>query len=282
VGSVRGPRGQAACASRLDAGGPQGHPALPIRAPHLAGLLKRSRGRGAGINHSWGLPQALLGFAVGLVISLITAGAAESVTGYHGGNAAALPVAVIAANLVGLWIGLAGAALYASRRHGTGSLAADFGWRLGAWWELPAGAAVGLAAQYLLIPVVYLPFQSFDSNLSHQLSEPVHRDTGAAHTIPAVAVLLVFLAIGAPLFEELFFRGLLLRALLGRLPVPAAIVGSSVLFALAHFEAVQLVGLALFGVILAYMAWRTGRLGLSIGAHMAFNAAAVISVTSLR
>ena len=36
------------------------------------------------------------------------------------------------------------------------------------------------------------------------------------------------------------------------------------------------------GEILAYMAWRTGKLGLSIGAHMAFNAAAVLSVVSLR
>lgn len=223
-----------------------------------------------------------MGFAVGLLVSLLAAGVAESATGYRPDSSAAIPVAVIVANVCGLWVGLVAASVYASRRRGTGSLSRDFGWRIGAWWELPAGAAVGLACQYGLIPLLYLPFESFDHSLSHQLSEPVNRDTGAAHTVPALIVLLVFLAIGAPLVEELFFRGLLFRALLGRLPVSIATISSAVLFALAHFEAVQFAGLAVFGVVLAYMAWRTGRLGMSMGAHMAFNAAAVLSVVSLR
>jgi hypothetical protein len=57
---------------------------------------------------------------------------------------------------------------------------------------------------------------------------------------------------------------------------------SAIVFALAHFEAVQFAGLALFGVLLAVLAWRTGRLAPSIGAHVAFNAAAVVTVTHLR
>lgn len=87
---------------------------------------------------------------------------------------------------------------------------------------------------------------------------------------------------GAPLVEELFFRGLLLRALLGRTPVPVAVVISALLFGLAHFEAVQFAGLAAFGVILALLAWRTGRLMPGIGAHAAFNMAAVFSVVHIR
>jgi membrane protease YdiL (CAAX protease family) len=88
--------------------------------------------------------------------------------------------------------------------------------------------------------------------------------------------------VGAPLVEELFFRGLLFRALLGRTPVPVAVVVSSLLFALAHFEAVQFAGLAVFGVVLALLAWRTGRLMPGIGAHAAFNLAAVVSVVHIR
>ncbi len=91
-----------------------------------------------------------------------------------------------------------------------------------------------------------------------------------------------FLVVGAPIVEELFFRGLLLRSLLGRTPPPVAIVVSAVLFGLAHFEAVQFAGLAAFGVVLGVLAWRTGRLTPGIGAHAAFNAAAVISVVHLR
>lgn len=285
MGVVRRPRRQAPRSAGLDAGGPQGHETLSLRSAHLLGVLRvgvlRPTG-GPAAAHRWGLPEALIGFGAGLVISLLAAGIAESATGHHAGSSAPLPVAVIAANVAGLWVGLLGAAVYASRRHGSGSLGKDFGWRIQAWWELPAGALVGLASQYLLIPLLYLPFESLDSSLSHQLSQPAHRDTGAAHTVPQVALLVVFLAIGAPLIEELFFRGLLFRALLGRMPVPFAVVVSSVLFGLAHFEAIQLGGLAVFGAVLAYMAWRTGRLGLSIGAHMAFNAAAVLSVVSLR
>jgi membrane protease YdiL (CAAX protease family) len=280
VGVVRWTRRQAPPTAGLDAGRPEGHAALPLRTARLVGVLNHAGGPPAA-GHGWGLPEALIGFGAGLVFSLVTATVAESATGYNASSSAPLPVAVIAANVAGLWIGLVAAALYASRRHGSGSLPKDFGWRLGAWWELPAGAAVGLACQYLLIPVLYLPFESLDKSLSHQLSQPVQRDTGAAHTVPEVALLLVFLAIGAPLVEELFFRGLLLRSLLGRMPVPLAVVVSSLLFGLAHFEAVQFAGLAAFGVVLAYLAWRTGRLGMSIAAHMAFNAAAVISVVSI-
>ena len=54
------------------------------------------------------------------------------------------------------------------------------------------------------------------------------------------------------------------------------------MFALAHFEAVQFAGLAVFGVVLGVLAWRTGRLAPGIGAHAAFNAAAVIAVVHLK
>lgn len=282
MGAVRGPRREIEGSAGVDPGRPPGREAVEVRAADVAGVLNGRHDQRAGLGHRWGLPEAIVGFAAGLVVSLVAAGIAESATGYHPSSSGPLPVAVIAANVAGLWVGLAGAAVYASRRHGTGSLASDFGWRPGPWWELPVGAAVGLAAQYVLIPLLYLPFESFDRSLTHQLSEPVQRDTGDAHTVVQAAVLMLFLALGAPLIEELFFRGLLFRALLGRVPVPVAVVLSAVLFALAHFEAVQLAGLAVFGALLAYMAWRTGRLGMSIGAHVAFNAAAVISVVGLR
>jgi membrane protease YdiL (CAAX protease family) len=230
----------------------------------------------------WGLGEAVLGFAAGLLLSAVAAAIAEKATGYHPSSSAPIPVAVTAADVAGLWIGLVGAALLASRTRGQGDLGRDFGWGRGRWWDLPAGAAIGVACQYALIPLLYLPFEHLDRHLSHQLSQPVRHDTAAAHTPGSVAVLLLFLALGAPLVEELFFRGLLLRALLGRTPVPVAVVASALLFALAHFEAAQFAGLAAFGIVLAVLAWRTGRLTLGIGAHAAFNAVALFSVVHLR
>jgi membrane protease YdiL (CAAX protease family) len=224
----------------------------------------------------------VFGYVVGLLLSTVGAALAESATGYHPSSSAPIPVAVTAADVAGLWLGLVGAALVASRTRGRNDLRADYGWGLGRWWDLPAGAALGLGCQYLLIPLLYLPFEQFDRHLSHQLSQPARHDTGAAHTVGSVAVLLLLLAVGAPIVEELFFRGLVLRALLGRTPVPVAVVGSALLFALAHFEAIQFAGLAAFGVVLAVLAWRTGRLTPGIGAHAAFNAVAVLSVVHLR
>ncbi len=229
----------------------------------------------------WGLPEAVIGFAVGLLLSALTASIAESATGYRPSSGGAIPVAVTVADVCGLWIGLVGAALYASRIRGTGDLGRDFGWGLGRWWDLPAGAVIGLASQYLLIPLLYLPFEQLDRHLGHQLGQPARHDTAAAHSVGTIAVLLLFLVVGAPMVEELFFRGLLLRSLLGRTPAPVAIVISALLFGLAHFEAVQFAGLAAFGVVLGVLAWRTGRLAPGIGAHAAFNAAAALSVVHL-
>jgi membrane protease YdiL (CAAX protease family) len=229
----------------------------------------------------WGLGEAIAGFAVGLVLAAITATLAEAITGYRPSSGGPIPVLVTAADVAGLWVGLVGAVLFASRNRGQGDLGRDYGWGLGRWWDLPLGAAIGLACQYALIPLLYLPFEHLDRHLRHQLGQPAQNDTAAAHTVAAVVVLSLFLVIGAPMVEELFFRGLLLRSLLGRTPPPVAIVLSALLFGLAHFEAVQFAGLAVFGVVLGVLAWRTGRLTPGIGAHAAFNAAAVVSVVHL-
>ena len=79
--------------------------------------------------------------------------------------------------------------------------------------------------------------------------------------------------------EELFFRGLLLKALV-RLFTPLraaggartagvvlAVIVDGLLFGLAHGEWVQLAGLAVFGMILAAVSYRTGRLGMNMVAH---------------
>lgn len=205
-----------------------------------------------------------------------------SLVGYRSSSKGAVPLGVTAAELVGLWLGLIGAVVVASRTRGTGRLPGDFGWGWGRWWDLPLGAAIGVGCQYLLIPLLYLPFEHVNRHLSQQLSQPVHQDTAAAHGAGSGVVVLLLLALGAPVVEELFFRGLVLRSLLSWAPAPVAVVASGVLFGLAHWQGVQFPGLAVFGVVLGVLAYRTGRLTPGIGAHAAFNAVAVLSVISLR
>ena len=235
------------------------------------------------------MASALIGFAVGYLLSALAVVVVSPLTGYHFKSGETIPLGVLAASVIGLWAGLVGTALKVSRDLGGAGLVRDFGLRVGAWWDLPVGAAVGLASQYGLVRVVYLPFETYDHGLAHRIGQPAQNDTSSVHTSPELVVALLLLAVGAPIVEELFFRGVLLRSLnsaIGasrpRLAVPLSVVLSAGCFALAHFEAVQFLGLACFGVVLAVMAWRWDRLGPSIAAHAAFNASAVISITHIR
>ena len=225
-----------------------------------------------------GLAEAAGGFAVGLVLSAVGASVGAVGTGYHAGGGGTVPLGVTVGGVVGLWIGLLGAVVLSARRSGAPGVARYVGLRIAGLWDLVAGAAVGLASQFVLIPLLYLPFEQLDPSLAHQLSKPAQQDTGSAHGAVAAVVLLLVLAVGAPIVEETFFRGLVLRGLAARYRPAVAVVVTALLFGLAHFEAVQFAGLAAFGVVLGVLAQRTGRLGPSIAAHAAFNAAAVVTL----
>jgi uncharacterized protein len=91
-----------------------------------------------------------------------------------------------------------------------------------------------------------------------------------------------------PVVEELVFRGLFLRGALrafsraGPLLGPVlAVVCTGVVFGLAHLEALETLGLAAFGMVLAYLAYRVGRLGPCILAHASFNLVAVVAVAAV-
>lgn len=91
----------------------------------------------------------------------------------------------------------------------------------------------------------------------------------------------IFLVVvGAPLAEELLFRGLILRVLQKSLGGVFAVVISSILFAIPHWQAdaswqetiVLLSALATVGLVLGTGAVVTNRLGPAIIAHFVFNA----------
>jgi membrane protease YdiL (CAAX protease family) len=132
---------------------------------------------------------------------------------------------------------------------------------------------VGIVTQLVVIPIIYAPLLRLldDPDLSAEAKALTDRAHGVG-----IALLVILTIVGAPIIEELFFRGLLLRSLLRRLPPWAAIGISSLLFAFVHFQPLQFLALAIFGAIAGTLAWRSGRLGPSICAHMAFNATTVI------
>lgn len=237
--------------------------------------------------NSFGLGEALLGLAAGFLLSLLGVSAYLSVSHLPTDTNNTTETIV---GLVGLWLGLVGAAVLATRQHsagrgGTGSLREDYGLSL-VWWDVPLGAAVGVASQYVLVPLLEAPLIPFVPHLMERLGHPTRQLLGPATSsgTAGFTVVAVLVCVGSPLVEEFFFRGLFLRALLGRLAplgrrlgTALSIVLTGIVFGLVHFEALQFLALAGFGTVLAVLAYRTGRLGASMVAHVAFNTSTVVA-----
>ncbi len=197
-------------------------------------------------------------------------------------TAAVPPEWYVVATLLGLWIGFIGAPWLASRTQGTGHFTRDLGVRFRLIDFL--GILIGIGGQ-IIVAVMYAPFQ----HDIHDFNGPSQKLTGGSHG-GGFVIIAIFTVVFAPAMEELFFRGLLLKALVRLLTplraagrarvvgVVLAVILDGLLFGLAHGEWVQLAGLATFGVILAAVSYRTGRLGMNIVAHATFNLVAILAI----
>jgi membrane protease YdiL (CAAX protease family) len=219
----------------------------------------------------WGLGDAIAGWILGVVGatvlgSLVPVGRSGKPT--LGGEAL---------SEVGLWIGLVGVVVLASRRKGTGSLADDFGLRVER--RDLSGLALGVICQLVAVPAIYVPLSWLIGQ--RDVGKPARELAAQAHGVPYVGFALA-VAVVAPVVEELFFRGLVLRSLERRVGTAWAVVGSAVAFGLAHFELLQLPALVGVGVVCGVLAVRTGRLGPGIFVHAAFNAVAVATLAGSR
>jgi membrane protease YdiL (CAAX protease family) len=233
---------------------------------------------------------AVIGFVVGQVGALVFALVAGLIAGKTSAEMQAIATAsvppewYVVSTLIGLWIGFVGAPWLASRTQGTRNFVRDLGLR----FKLVdlAGIAIGLGGQFL-VAIMYAPFR----NDIHNFNAPSQKLTGASHGAGFVVIAIATVLL-APAAEELFFRGLLLKGLV-RLFTPLrvaggartagvvlAVIADGLLFGLAHGEWVQLAGLAVFGIILAAVSYRTGRLGMNMVAHATFNLVAIIAIAT--
>ena len=84
-------------------------------------------------------------------------------------------------------------------------------------------------------------------------------------------IMLFCLSIGAPLCEELFFRGILERKLLEAFSPKVAIVVSALVFAVYHLNIVQGVNAFIIGLFFGWLYYRTRSLWPSILCHFIMN-----------
>jgi uncharacterized protein len=104
-------------------------------------------------------------------------------------------------------------------------------------------------------------------------------DGSDAAGIVAIYLLAV---VAAPVVEEMFFRGLVLRSLRSRLGVPLALLAQGAAFGVAHASVTLgwanlslVVALAAAGTLYGLVAWHTRRTGATMIAHALQNLAAV-------
>lgn len=186
-------------------------------------------------------------------------------------------IPVLALAITATWAAYAAGLWWASQRAGSGNPVADY-----AVAFRPADAVavpVGILAQLVVVPVVYLPLRAVwpstftDDRLEETARDLVDRATGAS------AILLVgVVVVGAPLIEELVYRGLLQGSLAARINDALALVVASIWFALIHFRPVEYPGLFVAGLIFGGCFLVTGRLGTAIVAHASFNLTGLLAV----
>ncbi len=146
--------------------------------------------------------------------------------------------------------------------------------------DVPVGLVIGVLTQVVLVPLVYLPI--FQIIGDRDVSADARALTDRAEDPFGVVLLVLIVVIGAPVVEELFFRGLLLRSAERKWGKFWAVVVSSLVFGAVHLQPLQFPALVAVGVVFALLTLRTGRLGPAIFAHVGFNAVAVGSLLAAR
>ncbi len=148
-----------------------------------------------------------------------------------------------------------------------------------------AALPVGVALQFAVGIAYYLAGVRDD-----RVSGPARDLTDRAGGLGVgFAVLAVFVVVGAPVFEELFYRGAVLQAVrraFGPDDAPSgfdrrtllAIAISSIWFGVIHGQLLQLPALVAVGVVCAAARVRTGRLSTAVLLHAGFNLTTMLAL----
>jgi membrane protease YdiL (CAAX protease family) len=190
-----------------------------------------------------------------------------------------LPIGTLAIGVMATWCAYLAGLWWASDRAGTGDVRTDYALSFRPVDLL--GIPLGVLTQLVLVPVVYVPIRAIwpdtftDDRLQENAKDLVDR-AGGASTVALVLVIVV----GAPVVEELVYRGLLQNAFATRVDELLAALGAAAWFALIHFRPIEYPGLFVAGLVFgACLVW-TRRLGMSILAHAAFNATGLLTVVT--
>jgi uncharacterized protein len=211
----------------------------------------------------------------GWMVGQIVAAAIASASG-HDTVAESGPGWLFAVALAG-WIPLVVGVWANGRRFGTGSLSTDFGFsfKVGDLWGVP----IGVLTQLVVLRLVYWPLEAaWPDTFAKEKIEERARDLYENASGAGVLLLVFVVVIGAPVVEELVYRGMLQGAFTRRFQEWLGVCLVALWFAVVHFQPIETPGLFVVGLVLGSCALLSGRLGLGVVAHMAFNATGLVLV----
>lgn len=227
-------------------------------APSAAPVLRRQR---------WGLWDIPITLVLSLLFATVAAVLAEVL-------GASFTVALIAGALSS-WIGLAGWPIVVTMWRGNGprrDLGFTFNWS-DVRWGILAGL-IGLVVAGIAAALTMAVFGEFNSAAGEAAELLIAQSGPIAWVIFGLLIM-----IGAPIAEELAFRGLMFSALLKRGMKPwLVIVITSALFAVFHIEPTRIFLLFVIGLVLGFVRYRTNSIGSAIVAHAVINAPAALFV----
>ena len=205
----------------------------------------------------------------------LVGGAILAAAGRSGGGSQPVWVNVVGA--ASLWVPMLAGLWFVSRRDGAGSFVTDFRLRFQPIDVL--GVPIGVLCQLVLLRLAYWPLERWWPGMfGRERVERTARELSDPASGGWLVVLILVVVVGAPLVEELMYRGLLQGAFTRRFDDGLAVAVVAAWFAVIHFHPVEYPGLFLFGLVLGICALRTRRLGMGILAHMAFNGTGLVLV----
>jgi membrane protease YdiL (CAAX protease family) len=180
-------------------------------------------------------------------------------------------IGVLFAGVAATWIAYLAGAWWASKQSGSGRPVEDYRLRFAPSDGI--GIPLGVLTQLVLLPLVYWPLDHFwpDTFSDDKLTETAERLVDKADG-GGVVLLVLMVCVLAPIVEEIVYRGMRQGSFAGRFDQKVALVLAALWFAVIHFRPVEYPGLFVFALVVGAAFVSTGRLGLPIVTHVAFNA----------
>ena len=222
------------------------------------------------------VPVAIATWVVAFVAGTLLSSIILSASGAETTDDATIPT-LFAATFAS-WMAYLTGCYVASRRAGSGDPVEDYGVRFRTV-DL-VGLPIGILTQLVLVPLVYVPLRAIwsDTFSEDRLSDTAEKlaDRASGGTM---VLLVLMVCVGAPFVEEIVYRGLLQRSFAARTSAVVAWLGAAAWFTIIHFRPVEYPGLFTFALVAGACLLVTGRLGMSVTTHVAFNVTGLLLAT---